>query len=212
VTAQEARSPAQGIAETLDRLIGETERDTQASFAALARAAGLDPARDFIGAFLANLDFRDEDLRGFDFSRADLTGADFRRARIAGVCFDGAILRGPSEAERKLARARPSGRRLSAADVSLVKGMVGRGDRHHDVAAWFGGNQGRIAEVIAGELYPEALAAPLRDLPPKGSPGRIARIAMEALQQATQVLEFPGSAPRAKEILDEALEEIREGE
>src|SRR5271163_3434309 len=71
-------SPPRGevIAQTLDRLVDEAGRDERSSFAALVRAARLDPARDFIGAFLAGLDFRDEDLRGFNFSGADLTGAD----------------------------------------------------------------------------------------------------------------------------------------
>ncbi len=208
------------IAETLDRLIDETERDKRGSFAALVRAAGLDPARDFIGAFLADLDFRDEDLRGFDFSRADLTGADFRRANIAGVRFEGAILTGAiglrkptlhlSLGLRKMARAEPSGRRLSAADVSLVKGMLDRGDRHHDIAAWFGVNQGRIAEVKGGELHPDAPPALPEELPPRGSPGRIARIAMKALDDIVSALEIQEEVQRAKRIRDLAFERIRE--
>src|SRR6266436_5360565 len=84
----------ESLGDTLDRLIDEAERDERASFASLVKAAGLNPARDFIGACLADLDFRDEDLRGFDFSHADLTGADFRRANVAGVRFNGAILTG----------------------------------------------------------------------------------------------------------------------
>jgi phage repressor protein C with HTH and peptisase S24 domain len=127
--AYESPFPPSVIAETLDRLVDEAERDDRASFATLVRAAGLDPARDFIGAFLADLDFRDEDLRGFDFSGADLTGADFRRANLAGVRFEGATLTGaiglsghlalsnhvsPSKAERKMARAEPSASLLGA--------------------------------------------------------------------------------------------------
>ena len=82
------------IDEILDRLVDVAEADDGVSFVALVRAAGLDPARDFRGASLTNLDFRNEDLRGFDFSSADLTGADFRRANLAKVCFEGAILTG----------------------------------------------------------------------------------------------------------------------
>jgi uncharacterized protein YjbI with pentapeptide repeats len=226
--AGESRIPTPGgkvVAEILDRLIGEAERDERASFAGLARAAGLDPARDFIGAFLASLDFRDEDLRGFNFSDADLTGADFRRANLAGVRFEGAILTGAiglsgqlppptheltSQVERRMARAEPSGRRLSSADVSLVKGMLDRGDRHHDIAAWFGVNQGRIAEVKAGELHPEALPASTEELPPRGSPGRIARIAMQALDEVTTALEAQEGVQLAKSILDRAIPKIRE--
>jgi hypothetical protein len=82
MTAEKTHSPAQTIAETLDKLIIEAERNERVSFMTLVRAGGLDPARDFVGASLADLDFRDEDLRGFDFSGADLSGADFRRANI----------------------------------------------------------------------------------------------------------------------------------
>ena len=48
-------------------------------FVALARVAGLDPARDFRGADLCNVDFGADDLEVFDFSGADLTGADLSR-------------------------------------------------------------------------------------------------------------------------------------
>jgi pentapeptide repeat protein len=219
VTSQKTDPSGRPIAETLDRLIVEAERNEDASFAALARAAGLDPARDFIGASLADLDFRDEDLRGFDFSGADLTGADFRRANITGVRFEGAILTGAigltepvlQKGGRKMARAERSGRRLSAADASIVKGMLHRGDRHHDIAAWFGVNQGRIAEVKAGELHPEAATASSEELPPQGSPGWIARIFMRALDDVIAGIQTPEEAQRAKRIRELAHEQIREG-
>lgn len=194
---------AQIITATLDRLIEETERDGSTSFAALVRKADLDPARDFIGASLVDIDFRDEDLRGFDFSGADLTGADFRRANIAGVRFDRAILTGAiglpaggpaeqgpeSEEYRKVRRARPSGLRLSEAQARLVKGMLLRGDRQHDIAGWFGVNSGRIAEVKGGELYPEVSPARPEDLPPQGAPGRIALVSVQALRETRMLLE-----------------------
>src|SRR5947209_6399358 len=53
-------------------------------------------------------------------------------------------------------RARPSGRRLTETDAAVVKGMAERGDRHHDIAAWFGVNQGRIAEVLARDTFPHS--------------------------------------------------------
>lgn len=62
----------------------------RASFKDLVTAAHLDPAKDFIGASLREVDLSGEDLRGFNFSKADLTGADFRGARLDGVRFDGA--------------------------------------------------------------------------------------------------------------------------
>ena len=37
-------------------------------------------------------------------------------------------------------RAPPSGIALDENDAAIVKGMLARGDRQHDVAAWFGSN------------------------------------------------------------------------
>ena len=42
-------------------------------------------------------------------------------------------------------RAEPSGLALTAQDAALIRGMIDRGDRHHDIAAFFGVNQGRIS-------------------------------------------------------------------
>lgn len=65
-------------------------------------------------------------------------------------------------------RAAPSGRTLTAQDAALVRGMIARGDRHHDIAAFFGVNQGRIAEINDGTRYPGIPAADQDELPPKG--------------------------------------------
>src|SRR3954447_14705347 len=80
------------LSQILDSVVERATGDKPASFADLAAAAGLDPASDFVGASLVDVDFRDEDLRGFNFAKADLTGADFRRAKVEGVSFDGAVL------------------------------------------------------------------------------------------------------------------------
>ncbi|OWV72202.1 hypothetical protein ATY77_11835 [Rhizobium sp. R634] len=66
------------------------------------------------------------------------------------------------------ARARPSGLSISESDASLIKGMIDRGDRHHDIAAFFGLNQGRIAEIKDGTRFPNTAAANPDELPPKG--------------------------------------------
>lgn len=55
-------------------------------------------------------------------------------------------------------------------DAQDVLGMVARGDKRHDIAAWFGENQARIAEVESGE-FGNLKATPSSDLPPKGAPG-----------------------------------------
>jgi formylglycine-generating enzyme required for sulfatase activity len=82
------------IAEALETLVEMASDGKQPSFCELVKAVGLDPSRDFVGASLRDIDFRDEDLRGFDFSHADLCGVDFRRSNIAGVSFASADLTG----------------------------------------------------------------------------------------------------------------------
>jgi Pentatricopeptide repeat domain len=52
-----------------------------ASFPALVKAAGLDPARDFKGIYLNGLPLSGEDVSGFDFSYSDLSGTGIRDAR-----------------------------------------------------------------------------------------------------------------------------------
>jgi uncharacterized protein YjbI with pentapeptide repeats len=85
MSADVPRAPWPSLAEVLDRLVEEATGEKSASFASLAKAAGLDPACDFVRASLREIDLRGEDLRGFDFSLADLTGADFRGANMDGV-------------------------------------------------------------------------------------------------------------------------------
>lgn len=104
-------------------------------------------------------------------------------------------------------RAEPSGRKLNQKDAALVKGMLERGDRHHDIAAWFGVNQGRIAEVNQGLSFADVAAASAPELPPKGpySSGRAAYRAIQALENVQSALDL------AKETVDSALEEIRAG-
>lgn len=65
-------------------------------------------------------------------------------------------------------RAEPSGIRLDEDDAALVKGMLARGDRQHDIAAWFGVNGGRIAEISTGAKFIEVKPAVLTELPPRG--------------------------------------------
>jgi hypothetical protein len=65
-------------------------------------------------------------------------------------------------------RAEPSGLALSATDAAVIRGMIERGDRHHDIAAFFGVNQGRIAEIKYGSRFPKIPAAYADELPPKG--------------------------------------------
>lgn len=65
-------------------------------------------------------------------------------------------------------KAPPSGIRLDEEDAAIVKGMLARGDRQHDIAAWFGVNGGRIGEISTGAKFTEVKPADLADLPPQG--------------------------------------------
>lgn len=58
---------------------------------------------------------------------------------------------------------------LSHRDTRFVKAMLNRGDRQHDIAAYFGVNGGRIAEVSTGDgAWPNAQPWDEHDLPPPG--------------------------------------------
>ncbi len=65
-----------------------------------------------------------------------------------------------------MSRAKASGYSLKSADAPIVLGMIARGDRDHDIAAWFGVNQGRVADVKDGKKFSSATAAPGHQLPP----------------------------------------------
>ena len=66
-----------------------------------------------------------------------------------------------------MSRAFNSGIRLSEKEASIVKGMLHRGDRQHDIASWFGVNSGRIAEISVRRKFANVVMT--RDkLPPEG--------------------------------------------
>jgi hypothetical protein len=87
-------------------------------------------------------------------------------------------------------RAQPSGITLNAADAALIKGMLRRGDRQHDIAAWFGVNGGRVAEIAVGARFSEVEAASPADLPPRGPYPKAAQAlaAIESLALAKNAL------------------------
>lgn len=83
-------------------------------------------------------------------------------------------------------RAKSSGIRLTEYDAALVKGMLARGDRQHDIAAWFGVNGGRIAEVASGAAF-HWIAPAKNGLPPPG-PYPTVRQAIEARKALDEAL------------------------
>ena len=68
-----------------------------------------------------------------------------------------------------MAKAAASGITLGYKETCVVKGMLVRGDRQHDIASYFGVNGGRIAEIANGSnVYPNAQPTSEVDLPPPG--------------------------------------------
>ena len=57
---------------------------------------------------------------------------------------------------------------LNDGEIAVVKGMLSCGDRQHDIAAYFGINGGRIAEISTGQIGSEVTTSPAEDLPPAG--------------------------------------------
>lgn len=77
---------------------------------------------------------------------------------------------------------------LTSKDARIIIGMLARGDKQHDVAAYFGQNQARIVEAANGE-YGTIEAAPSHELPPKGAPGIKGRRLKAFVEKAISELE-----------------------
>lgn len=104
-----------------------------------------------------------------------------------------------------MSRANTSGIRLENDDIPIVLGMQERGDRDHDIAAWFGVNQGRIAEAKDGR-YAHVQPAANNTLPPKGPPGLKGRDLRDAVERATSQLHKEGLTGEAFSILMDACQ------
>jgi hypothetical protein len=55
---------------------------------------------------------------------------------------------------------------LEEHDAAIIKGMLNRGDKQHDIAAFFGVNGGRIAEIRCEYKFADVPAVGTNDLPP----------------------------------------------
>ena len=103
-------------------------------------------------------------------------------------------------------RGKISGLTLSNKDASIVLGMQKRGDREHDIAAWFGVNQGRIAEVKGGS-HGAIQPAAVKELPPSGPPGVKGRRLRGYVDKAIEVIQAKKAAG-----IDEAVTLLQEGQ
>jgi hypothetical protein len=88
-------------------------------------------------------------------------------------------------------RAAASGITLTEEDAAIVKGMLTRGDRQHDIAAWFGVNGGRIGEIATCAKFASVEPAPSQLLPPPGPylSGRDAAVLIQAIARARSALD-----------------------
>jgi hypothetical protein len=109
-------------------------------------------------------------------------------------------------------RGKASGYTLGKADAPTIFGMVAREDRDHDIAAWFGVNQGRIAEVKDGSKFGIVAAAPSSALPPKGPPGIKGRRLRTAVERAIAQLQADDPNSAAIPILIKARAKYDEHE
>jgi hypothetical protein len=114
-----------------------------------------------------------------------------------------AVLHSNRMKEGFMARGNASGRTVKAADVPIIMGMIGRGDRHHDIAAWFGFNQGRIKDTQDGKYAPAQTSSGTK-LPPKGPPGIKGRLLREEAETVLNRLSA-GDVAGATTLLREAV-------
>lgn len=87
--------------------------------------------------------------------------------------------------------------KLNNREIAIVKGMLKRGDKQHDIAAYFGVNGGRIAEIKSGFNGDGVPAADAAFLPPRG-PYLAGRSALRARDTLIAM----------RDQIDEALKEI----
>lgn len=95
---------------------------------------------------------------------------------------------------------------LTRKDASIVMGMLARGDKNQDIAAWFGENPARIVEVQNGQAFGPVAAADTAMLPPKGAIGPKARRLRASAINALRSLEEKGA-----EGVADAISGLRKG-
>jgi hypothetical protein len=91
---------------------------------------------------------------------------------------------------------------FSNGEVALVKGMIVRGDRQSDIAAYFGVNGGRIAEINTEKYGADVRAAPTDQLPPPGPYFASGRNTIRARETLVAL----------RDLIDQTLTEMNEWE
>ena len=107
--------------------------------------------------------------------------------------------------ETGMSRNKASGYTLSNNDASIVLGMVARGDRDHDIAAWFGVNQGRNRRSKGGQIWNNC-RGPGKSVAAQGATRHQGPRLMSSMRKVLDVLEKNGADGwgEAKDILKKA--------
>lgn len=84
-------------------------------------------------------------------------------------------------------------------EIAVVKGMIARGDRQSDIAAYFGVNGGRISEINTGKYGADVSPALLDHLPPPGPYFASGRSTIRATETLTAL----------RDLIDQTLIEMR---
>ncbi len=96
-------------------------------------------------------------------------------------------------------------------ETQIVKGMLGRGDKQHDIASYFGVNGGRIGEVSTGHCdYPQAQALEEDKLPPPGPyvGAKTVFEIKEAILETAEIISEAGSGTDESIVAVETLESL----
>lgn len=92
---------------------------------------------------------------------------------------------------------------LNHREISIVIGMLDRGDKQQDIAAYFGVNGGRISEINTGQCEDAVGVRPAleNDLPPAGP-----------IMAGRSALQMRDTLRALRDLIDDALTEIEEFE
>lgn len=88
---------------------------------------------------------------------------------------------------------------FSNSEIAIVKGMIARGDKQSDIAAYFGVNGGRISEVNTEKYGSDVKAGSQDQLPPPGPYFASGRSTIRATETLTAL----------RDLIDQTLEEMR---
>lgn len=88
---------------------------------------------------------------------------------------------------------------FSTSEIAVVKGMIARGDKQSDIAAYFGVNGGRISEVNTQKQGADVKPAPQDQLPPPGPYFASGRSTIRATETLAAL----------RDLIDQTLTEMR---